>query len=112
MDGCYKAIARDFDGDGDLDLAAIAYFGDFKRRPEAGFIYLENEGGMQFKPFTLPEAEMGRWLVMDAGDVDGDGKIDLVLGNFSLGPALSKSNKDWKKGPVFLFLRNVGKQKN
>jgi len=112
MDGCYKAMARDFDGDGDLDLAAIAYFGDFKRRPEAGFVYLENEGGMQFKPFTLPEAEMGRWLVMDAGDVDGDGKVDLVLGNFSLGPALSKSDKDWKKGPVFLFLRNVGKQKN
>ncbi|WP_431214812.1 FG-GAP-like repeat-containing protein [Puia sp. P3] len=26
INGCYKAVARDFDGDGDLDLAAIAFF--------------------------------------------------------------------------------------
>ena len=109
MDGCYKAIARDFDGDGDLDLAAIAYFGDFGKHPEKGFVYLENEGGMQFHPFTVPEAETGRWLVMEAGDLDGDGKTDLILGNFSMGPALSKGKTDWKKGPVFLFLRNRGR---
>ena len=109
INGCYKAMARDFDGDGDLDLATIAYFADFGKHPEEGFVYLENEGGMQFKPFTLPVTEKGRWLVMDAGDLDGDGKTDLILGNFSLGPALSKGKTDWRKGPVFLFLRNVGK---
>ena len=109
INGCYKAMARDFDGDGDLDIATIAYFADFGKHPEEGFVYLENEGGMRFKPFTLPQAEAGRWLVMDAGDLDGDGRTDLLLGNFSLGPALSKGKRDWKKGPVFLFLKNSGR---
>jgi len=109
INGCYKAMARDFDGDGDLDLATIAYFADFKHHPEEGFVYLENQGGMKFQPYSLPAIRVGRWLSMDAGDLDGDGKIDIVLGNFSLGPTLSHAATDWKKGPPFLLLHNLGK---
>ena len=108
IDGCYKAMARDFDGDGNLDLTAIAYFADFRNHPEEGFVYLENKGGMQFQPYTLPAARVGRWLTMDVGDLDGDGKIDIVLGNFTLGPTISRSATDWKKGPPFLVLHNLG----
>ena len=111
IDGCYKAVARDFDGDGDMDLAAIAYFADYRRHPEEGFVYLENEGEMDFRPFSLPEAETGRWLTMEAGDVDGDGRPDLLLGNFTFGPTLSKGRIDWKKGPTLLYLQNKGKLK-
>jgi hypothetical protein len=106
IDGCYKAVARDFDGDGDLDLAAIAYFADYRRHPEAGFVYLENEGGMDFKPFSLPEAEVGRWLTMEACDLNADGRPDLLLGNFTMGPMLSKGRIDFKKGPTLLYLQN------
>jgi VCBS repeat protein len=108
IDGCYKAMARDFDGDGDMDLAVIAFFADYKGHPEEGFVYLENEGRMAFRPYSLPAAKSGRWLTMDAGDVDGDGKLDLVLGNFSLGPSLSPAAVNWKKGPDVLLLRNRG----
>jgi hypothetical protein len=108
VNGCYKALARDFDGDGDLDLAVIAYFADYGRQPDEGFVYLENEGNMRFKPYTAPAARAGRWLTMAAGDVDGDGRTDLLLGNFSQGPALSKGGIDWKKGPAVLLLKNVG----
>jgi hypothetical protein len=108
VDGCYKALARDFDGDGDLDLAVIAYFADYIRQPDEGFVYLENEGRMRFKPYTVPAARVGRWLTMAAGDVDGDGRTDLVLGNFSLGPALNKGGNDWRKGPSVLLLKNLG----
>jgi hypothetical protein len=38
----------------------------------------------------MQEAALGRWLTMDAGDVDGDGKTDLILGNFSVGPEMVK----------------------
>jgi hypothetical protein len=111
INGCYKAIARDFDGDGDLDIAVISFFADYEHQPEESFIYLENEGNFDFQPYSFPGAKSGRWLTMDAGDIDGDGRIDLVLGNFSLGPGFVKSNVNWKQSPPFIVLKNTGKNK-
>ncbi|HTE11314.1 MAG TPA: VCBS repeat-containing protein, partial [Chitinophagaceae bacterium] len=109
INGCYKAIAKDFDGDGDLDIASIAFSADFASQPGEGFVYLENKGNYQFKPFTLPDCQKGRWLTMDAGDLDGDGKPDIVLGNFSIRPADVQPHADWQKGPPFIFLKNSSK---
>ncbi|MEO6542319.1 MAG: hypothetical protein ABIN74_15050 [Ferruginibacter sp.] len=46
---------------------------------------------------------------MDAGDLDGDGKIDIVLGNFSIRPSAIPSAIDWTEGPPFIVLKNIGK---
>lgn len=108
LNGCYKAIARDYDNDGDLDIATISYFADFQNQPEEGFVYLRNDGNFDFKPFSLPITQKGRWLTMDAGDFDHDGKIDLMLGNLSVAPSFIKSKTDWKKGPAFMVLKNTG----
>lgn len=110
INGCYKAIARDFDNDGDLDIATISFFADYARQPEEGFVYLENQGNYNFNPFSIPATQVGHWLTMDAGDINGDGKIDLVLGNFSMGTGITKPEKNWKFGPPFMVLQNVGKQ--
>jgi hypothetical protein len=83
MPGAYKAIARDFDGDGDIDIAAISFFPDYASGKPLSFVYLENIGGMQFKAWTFADADRGRWLTMDAGDLRGDGRIDIVLGSFA-----------------------------
>ena len=84
MYGASKALAADFDADGDLDIAGIAMYADFVRHPEAGFVYLENQGDLQFEAAQIPDAADGRWLTMDAGDLDGDGDTDVVLGSFTL----------------------------
>lgn len=107
MNGCFKAMARDFDGDGDLDIAAISFFADYAHHPEESFIYFENNGNLHFQPYSIPGTTTGRWLTMDAGDIDGDGKTDLILGNFSMAPATLKSADDWKKGPPFIVLKNI-----
>jgi hypothetical protein len=110
LNGAYKAIARDFDRDGDLDIAAISFFPDYERSPRESFVYLENQGGtFQFKASTFRECVSGRWLTMDAGDLDGDGDDDLVLGSLVKMPSPVPEflKKIWdEQGPSVLILRN------
>lgn len=112
MHGASQVLARDFDQDGDLDLAAIAFFPDYNRKPTESFLYFENQGNFQFKPYSFPEAEDGRWLVMDAADVDRDGDEDLLLGSFyySVTKTPAEQMDRWRKaGNGVLLLKNVTK---
>lgn len=112
INGAYKALAADFDGDGDLDIAAIAFYPDFERESPEGFVYLENLGGMKFDASTCTEENAGRWMVMDAGDLDGDGDDDIALGSFVRGPTtmpVPQGMRDsWRtNGAAVLLLENV-----
>lgn len=83
--GASKTLARDFDQDGDLDLAMIAFFAENDKGKNEGFLYFQNQGNMQFKVSNLGVAEGAHYIVMDAGDVDKDGDIDILLGNYQFG---------------------------
>ncbi|GAB3789641.1 VCBS repeat-containing protein [Spirosoma horti] len=85
INGCTKAMAADFDLDGDLDIATIAFFGDLKNNPAETFIYFEQAKPLSFTPHAVPVSQYGRWICMDARDWDHDGDLDIVLGNYARG---------------------------
>ncbi len=101
LNGAYKAVARDFDGDGDLDIAAVSFFPAYDSAPRESFVYLENLGNNQFRPSTFSQCMTGRWITLDAGDIDGDGDDDIVLGSYIHGPT-----------PVPTFLMDMWEKAN
>jgi hypothetical protein len=111
MPGAYKAIARDFDGDGDVDIAAISFFPDYASLKPLSFVYLENIGGLRFKAWTFAEADKGRWITMDAGDLRGNGSVDIVLGSFAQKDAQgdNSARARWHQpgAPTILILENT-----
>jgi hypothetical protein len=111
--GAFKAVARDFDGDGDLDIASVSFFPDYESSPRESFVFLENKGGLKFEASTFPQCIVGRWLTMDANDLDGDGDIDIALASMIEMPtAVPPQLKTlWQKNsPSVLYLINQHKQ--
>jgi hypothetical protein len=112
MHGAYQARVADFDLDGDLDVAAIAFFPAYLQNMVESFVLLENDGAMRFTPFTFAESIAGRWMVMDAGDVDQDGDLDILLGAFnrSFHDVPEALAAEWRKrGPSVVILRNTAR---
>ena len=105
--GAYDAMPSDFDNDGDLDIAAISFFPDYKKKKNQSFIYLENTGG-NYKRSYLPVSELGRWLVMDIGDIDEDKDDDIILASLAFEvPGKPKIVNFWsQKGIPFIILEN------
>jgi hypothetical protein len=98
----------DFDQDGDVDIAAISFFPDYKDSPEEGFVYLENKGGMNFEASTFNGSADGRWIAMDVGDMDGDGDMDIILGSMIFGTYFTEYFNRWlEKGLSFIIIENT-----
>jgi hypothetical protein len=112
LHGCAMAIARDFDKDGDVDIATISFFPDFKNTPERTFVYFENNAG-KMEPYTTPLAAGARWMLMEPVDIDEDGYTDVLLGalNFDTNGLSPELRQQWTDKPVdLLVLKNKGKK--
>lgn len=109
LNGAYKAVPSDFDQDGDLDIAAISFFPDFVNTPEEGFVYLENTGNFEFTPHTFEGVKNGRWIVMDVGDIEGDGDEDIIIGSlaFEVVPEMGLVAQWVERGIPFIVLENT-----
>ena len=86
MYGAYQCVVRDFDEDGDQDIFISSFYPDFTSDLSNSLVYLENNGDLSFESFRIKDANAGRWMVLDAGDVDQDGDEDIMIGAYTLGP--------------------------
>lgn len=108
MNGCTKAIAADFDLDGDLDIATIAFYANFTQHSPRKFLYLQQDSLLHFQAHQLPLNDYGRWMCMDVSDYDGDGDADIVLGNFSVIFKTDVTNvTGWNEHLPFIILENT-----
>lgn len=85
MNGATRFVSEDYDMDGDIDFAMVSTFPDYTNEPEYSFVYLENTMAekFQFKAYGLKDAMKGRWFLIDSGDIDEDGDVDIILSAFS-----------------------------
>jgi hypothetical protein len=98
--GATKTIVNDFDKDGDADMAMIAFFSP--DQSGENFLFFKQVSPFQFKVSTqgVPPAS---WLVMDAGDMDRDGDIDIMLASFQEGKAATGEKQH---SPSLLLMQN------
>ena len=112
LNGATRLISHDFDGDGDIDFGLISTFPDYSKSPQLSFVYLENEDAEKyhFKTNVLENPNIGRWFLMDKGDIDKDGDMDILLSSFTytFTPVPSNLSKQWSESNTdVLILENL-----
>lgn len=98
MYGVTRVLADDFDKDGDIDFAATAFFPAFDKLADESFVYLENidKSKFSFKSYILKSDVPIKTLTLEAADVDGDGDLDIITGNFAQSPGAVPAELDQK----------------
>jgi len=111
LNGATALEALDFDQDGDIDIALVSSFPDYQNKPDLSFVFLENKNELNFEftVNTFKDSNVGRWFLMDTGDIDSDGDEDIILSSFTymFTPVPESFSKQWNEENVdIMVLKN------
>lgn len=80
LDGAIDVAAGDFDGNGRVDLAVVSLYPDWRLSVPNTFLLLLQRADGSVERSGLADQHWNRWMRIAAGDADGDGDADLLLG--------------------------------
>jgi FG-GAP-like repeat len=73
-------VAGDFDRNGRMDLAAVAFYPDWRPPFPTTLLLLMQQPDGSVERAGMADEHWNRWMRIAAGDADGDGDLDLLLG--------------------------------
>ncbi len=102
LPGAYSPLVVDLDGDGALDVVAVAAYADWnnQNRNVVSLMWFRNDGRQSFTPIALARTPKDQ-ITLTAGDFDGSGRPSLVTGGFYIYPPYDAMSRItlWRREP-------------